>query len=302
MKWSDTLAEELHKPVIHKFKKRKVFARGVDKIWGADLVDIRSFSKFNQGVQYLLMLIDVFSKYGWIQPLNNKTGVEVANALKRVFKDRKPEQLWVDKGTEFYNRHVQSIVTLYSTENEEKSSIVERWNRTIKEKMFKYFSANSTRKYIDVLQNMVKNYNETVHSSIKMTPIEASKKENENRVWINLYGFPKPGQEPKFSVGDKVRITKKKKTFEKGYTPRWTEEVFEITEVQYTNPPTYKLKDWKGEKIIGSFYELELQKTRQDMFRIEKVLRKKGNKMLVKWLGYPDSFNSWIDSKHVIAL
>ena len=237
LKWTDELAEELHKPIIRKFDKRKVFARGVDRIWAADLVDMKSFSKFNQGVKYLLTIIDVFSKFGWIEPLKNKTGAEVARALKRVFTERKPEKLWVDKGKEFYNKDVRSLVTLYSTENEEKSSIVERWNRTMKEKMFKYFSANSTRIYMDVLQKMVNNYNETVHSSTKMTPIEASKKENEDRVWMNIYGFPKPGKTPKFSVGDKVRITKKKKTFEKGYPPRWTEEVFEINEIKYTNPP-----------------------------------------------------------------
>ena len=113
---------------------------------------------------------------------------------------------------------------------------------------------------------------------------------------------PKPGKTPKFSVGEKVRITKKKKTFEKGYTPRWTEEVFEVSEIQYTNPPTYKIKDWNNEKIVGSFYEPEMQKTHQFTFRIEKVLRKRGNKVLVKWLGYPDSFNSWINAKDVIAL
>lgn len=301
-RWTNELAEELHKPVTRKFQKRRVYVGGVDEIWAADLVDMKSFEKFNKGVKYLLTVIDVFSKYGWIVPLKNKSGAEVAKALKRIFKEREPDKLWVDKGKEFYNGDVQSLVELYSTENEEKSSVVERWNRTMKEKMFKYFSANSTRIYIDVLDEMVKNYNETVHSSIKMTPIEASKKENENRTWYNLYSTPIAGQEPKYSVGDKVRITKKKGIFEKGYTPRWTEEIFVIDKIQYTNPPTYKLKDWNDENIRGSFYEPELQKTHQDTFRIEKVLRKQGNKVLVKWLGYPDSFNSWIDSKDVINL
>ena len=302
LRWTDELAEELHKPVNRKYKKRRVYARGVDKIWAADLVDMSAFKKFNKGVKYLLTVIDVFSKYGWIVPLKNKTGWEVAKALKQIFKERKPDKLWVDKGKEFYNRDVQSMIDLYSTENEEKSSVVERWNRTMKEKMFKYFSANSTRKYIDVLDEMVKNYNATIHSSTKMTPIEASKKNKENRVWHNLYSIPVPSQKPKYSVGDRVRIMKKKKTFEKGYTPRWTEEVFEIDEIQYTDPPTYQLKDLNGEKITGSFYEPELQKTRQETFRIEKVLKKRGNKMFVKWLGYQDSFNSWIDSNEVINL
>ena len=301
-RWTDALAEELHKPVTRKFQKRRVIARGVDKIWAADLVDMKAFAKDNEGVKYLLTVLDVFSKYGWILPLKTKTGVEVANALRQIFKERKPEKLWVDKGKEFYNKDVKSLIDIYSTENEEKASVVERWNRTMKEKMFKYFSANNTRKYIDVLDEMVKNYNETVHSSIKMTPIEASKEKNENKTWLNLYSIPKEGKEPKYSVGNKVRITKKKTTFEKGYTPRWTEEVFTIDEVLRTDPPTYKIRDYNDERIQGSFYEPELQKTSQDIYRIEKVIRKQGNKALVKWLGYPDSFNSWIDSKDVINL
>ena len=139
----------------------------------------------------------------------------------------------------------------------------------MKEKMFKYLSANNTRKYIGVLDEMVKNYNETVHSSTKMTPIEASKEKNENKVWLILYSTPKAGREPKFSVGNKVRISKKKTTFEKGYTPRWTEEIFTIDEVLRTDPPTYKLKDYNDERIQGSFYEPELQKAIQDIYRVE---------------------------------
>ena len=302
-RWTDELAAELHKPVTRKFKKRTVYVNEIDRIWAADLVDMTSFRRFNNGVKYLLTVIDVFSKYGWIVPLKTKRGIEVAGALKQIFEERKPEKLWVDKGKEFYNADVKALIDIYSTENEEKSSVVERWNRTMKEKMFKYFSANSTRKYIDVLGDMVKNYNETIHSSTKMTPVEASKKENENQVWLNLYSFPRPpAKKPKFSVGDKVRISKKKTTFEKGYTPRWTEEVFAIDKVQYTDPPTYKLKDLNDEEITGSFYEPELQKTTQYQFRIEKVIRKRGNKYLVKWFGYPDSFNSWVDAKDMAAL
>ena len=176
MKWTDQLAEELHKPVTKKFPRRKVYVSGVDKIWAADLVDVKTFSKFNGGIKYLLAVIDIFSKYGWMVPLKDKTGRSVAAALKRIFKERKPTKMWVDKGKEFYNKDVQALIELYSTENEEKSSVVERWNRTMKEKMWKYFSANSTRKYIDVLDQMVDDYNHSKHSSIKMTPVEASKK------------------------------------------------------------------------------------------------------------------------------
>ena len=172
----------------------------------------------------------------------------------------------------------------------------------MKEKMFKYFSENSTRKYIDILDELVEDYNYTVHSSIKMTPVEASKEENENKVWRNLYNSPER-KTPKFSVGDKVRISKKKGIFEKGYTPKWTEEIFTISKIQYTDPVTYKITaDYNGEEIKGSFYEQELQKTTQETFRIEKIIRKKGNKSLVKWLGYPANFNSWVDNKDDGAL
>ena len=147
----------------------------------------------------------------------------------------------------------------------------------MKDKMFKYFTANSTRKYIDILDEFVNSYNNTNDSSIKMTPIEASKRENVNKVWRNLYGDYSPPEQkaPKFSIDDNVRMTKKKGIFQKGYTPRWTEEVFTVSEVQYRDPITYKLKDFNGEEIKGSFYEQELQKTTQEMFRIEKNYQEK---------------------------
>ena len=150
---------------------------------------------------------------------------------------------------------------------------------------------------------MVNNYNNTYHASIKMTPVEASLKKNETTVWRNLYpDHEQQSNRPIFSVGDRVRITKKKTTFEKGYTPRWTEEVFTISKIQYSDPITYKVKDYNDEEIQGIFYERELQKTNQKVYRIEKIMRKRGNKSLVKWLGYPESFNSWINNKDLIKL
>ena len=299
-----TLAEELQKPIRRKFKKRRVLVNGIDKIWAADLVDMQAFSKFNRGVKYLLAVIDVLSKYGWLIPLKDKTGKSVASALETIFKERKPEKMWVDKGKEFYNKDVKDLIELYSTENEEKSSVVERWIRTMKEKMWKYFTDKNTNIYIDILPDLVKDYNNTRHSSIKMTPVKASKKENELTVWRNLYPehFVIHDINPKFSVGDKVRISKKKKTFEKGYTTRWTEEIFTIVEVKRTRPPTYKIADLNGEEIQGSFYEPELQKTNQEIFRIEKVIKRGKKKSLVKWKGYSDNFNSWVDNKDIVNI
>ena len=141
-------------------------------------------------------------------------------------------------GKEFYNKWVKDLIQIYSTENEEKSSVVERWNRTMKEKMWKYFTANNTQKYLDVLDRMVDNYNRKVHSSTGMSPVDASNPENFDAVRVELYPPQKPPPKPKFEKGDPVRIGKKKKTFEKGYTARWNDEVFRVTAVRYTNPTT----------------------------------------------------------------
>ena len=229
----------------------------IDEIWAADLVDMQQFSRWNKGYKYLFMVIDVFSKYGWIVPLKDKRGETVTDAFKTIFKEgRKPLYLWVDKGKEFYNKHLKDLlekynIQMYSTENEEKSSVVERWNRTIKTKMWKQFTVQGNTMYLDILPKILKQYNNTIHSSIKMTPVEASKKKNEGVVYFNLYGeIEQVSLKLKFKVGDKVRISKyKRNVFDKGYTPNWTEELFTIDKIQYTNPITYKIKDLNDEEV-----------------------------------------------------
>ena len=211
----------MHKPVRRKFERRRVLVSGIDKIWAADLADMKAFTKSNHGIKYLLAVIDVFSKYGYLVPLKDKTGKSVASALKSLFEERKPEKMWVDKGKEFYNKDVKELIELYSTENEEKSSVAERWIRTMKEKMWKYFTDNNTNHYVDILPDLFEDYNNTKHSSIKMTPVEASKKKNELTVWRNLYPdrLKKIDINPKFSIGDKVRISKKKRLLRKVIPP-----------------------------------------------------------------------------------
>ena len=263
------------------------------------------------------MVLDVFSKYGWIVPLKDKKGESVAAAFKKIFSEgRKPKRLWVDKGKEYYNKSVKELlmskgIEMYSTENEEKSMICERWNRTIKTKMWKRFTAQNTTEYLDMLNPLVDEYNNTKHRSIGMTPVEASKKKNESSVFLKLYGELGAKADrltPKFKVGDLVRISKyKRKVFDKGYTPNWTEEIFTIDTVVYTNPITYKLKDLSGEEIQGSFYEQELLKTELSIegpFRIEKVIRMNNatRKALVKWSDFPEKFNSWVDAKDLEEL
>ena len=286
--WSQQRAEELHKPITRNFRKRRVISYGVDKIWAADLVEMQKYGKWNKGIKYLLMVIDVFSKYGWIVPLKDKKTESVSLAFDTIFKKskRKPEKLWTDKGTEFISKHFKDFlkknkIKLYHTHNEEKSSVVERWNRTMKNKMWKMFSANNNTIYWDKLDKLVNDYNNRKHSSIKMSPTEASKKVNEKQVFANLYEdeiFLKPGK-PKFSIGDKVGISKyKRRVFDKGYTPNWTEEVFVIDKVNLTKPVTYNVVDLLGEKVEGSFYEKELQLAKQQTFRIEKVIKRDNKK------------------------
>ncbi|KAL9963810.1 hypothetical protein ACROYT_G027355 [Oculina patagonica] len=182
-----------------------------------------------------------------------------------------------------------------------KAVVIERFNRTLKNKMYKQFTIQGNTQYLKILPKIVKEYNNTKHSSIKMTPTEASKKKNEGTVYFNLYGDMEPlSAKPKFKVGDKVRISKYKRiVFDKGYTPNWSEEMFVITKIQHTNPITYKIKDLNDEEIKGSFYEPELLKAKQDVFRIDKVIRRdyKKKQALVKWKGYNDDFNSWIPMK-----
>ena len=295
------LANELHKPIIKTFNKRKVYSSFKDNIWGVDLADMQLLSNFNKGFRFLLCAIDVFSKYAWVIPLKDKEGICIVNAFQIKLKasNRRPNKIWVDKGSEFYNSSFKkwlkdNDIVMYSTNNEGKSVIAERFIRTLKNKIYKYMTSISKNVYIDKLDDVVKKYNNTYHTSIKMKPVD---------VKHNTYiGFKKEVHDKnlKFKVGDHVRISKNKNIFTKGYMPNWSEEIFIIKKVKNTVPWTYVLNDLNGEEIIGTFYENELQKTNQKEFRIEKVLNKKGDKLYVKRRGYNNSFNSWIDKKDIV--
>jgi hypothetical protein len=212
-----------------------VLVQGIDKVWAVDLIDMQHYAEDNGNFKYILAVIDVFSKFGCMSVLKQKTGTEDASAINDIITSsgRKPKQVCCDKGTEFYNRHVNKLVGLYSTENEDKSCVVERLNRTMKDRMFKYFTANNTRRYFDVLNDMVSQYNNTKPSAIKMAPVNASNPENLYQSYLNLYGDIvrdiSPELKPKFKVADKIRITVKKDVFRKGYLLRWTEDLFIVS-------------------------------------------------------------------------
>ena len=183
---------------------------------------------------------------------------------------------------------------MYSTNNKRKSVVGERFIRMLKSKIYKNMTSVSKNVYIDKLDDIVDEYNSTYHTTIKMKPIDVK-----DNTYINT-DKETNDKDPKFKVGDRVRISKYKNIFAKGYSPSWSEEVFVIKKVKNTVPWTYVINDLNGEEIKGTFYEKELQKTNQEEFRIEKVIKRKVDKMYVKWKGYDNSFNSWIDKKDLI--
>lgn len=307
----------LHKPVRHRFPRRRIVVGGIDHQWQADLVDLAGLSKQNDGFKYLLTCIDVFSKYAWVVPLRDKTGKSLVLAFENIFQQgRKPRALQTDKGGEFTNRPFQTFlkeneVSFFTTQNEDiKASIVERFNRTLKTRMWRYFTRNNTSRYLDVLKDLVHAYNKSFHRSIKMTPLQVNN-DNSEQVWQNLYGVSNetlPKRKLKFQPGDRVRISKVRRTFKKGYLPNWSEELFTVVRhLPHSIPPVYILMDDQGDVLEGTFYAEELQKVAsKEVYLIERVLQKKRQpngqvKVLVRWLGYPASFDSWIDEKDLLV-
>ena len=258
---NEQLAEELHKPIIRKFEKRKVYSTFKENIWGVDLADMQLLSKYNKGIRFLLCVIDIFSKYAWVAPLKDKKGISIVKAFQSILKqsNRKPNKIWIDKGSGFCNAYFKewlrdNNIVMYSTHNEGKSVVAERFIRTLKSKIYKYITSISKNVYIDKLDDIVDEYNNTYHTTIKMKPIDVK-----DNTYINT-SKEINNKDPKFKVGDHVRISKYKNIFAKGYMPNWSEEVFVIKKVKKTVPWNYVINDLNGEEIIGTSYEKELQK------------------------------------------
>ena len=210
----------------------------------------------------------------------DKKGINIINAFQSISKkpNIKPDKIWVDKGSEFYNSSFKkwlkdNDITIYSTHNEEKSVVAERFTRTLKKKIYKNMTLISKNVYINKLDDIVNEYNKTYHRTIKMKSIDVK-----DNTYINI-NKEVNDKDPKFKVGDHVRISKYKNIFAKGYTPNWSEEIFVIKEIKNTVPWTTVINDLNGKEIIETFSEKELQKTNQEEFRIEKIIKKKGNKL-----------------------
>lgn len=298
----EQVVKELHAPARSKFKRRRFIQYGLDDTFASDLAQLDQYARENKGYKYILVVIDSFSKFLWTRPLKTKTAQEVAKAMENIFRQSKriPKKLVTDNGKEYYNASFQNLMKThkihhYSTFSILKASIAERVIRTIKEKLFRLFTLNGNHRWIDLLEEVVNTYNNTKHRTIGMKPKDVDKS-NANKLLKSAYTHLKVVGKQKFKSGDIVRISKSKHVFEKGYVPNWTTELFKISKVNITNPTTYILEDMQGQPISGGFYEAELQKTKQpDVFLIERIIRKKGKKMYVKWLGLNNSNNSWVD-------
>lgn len=309
--WSTPFSRELHKPIRKRFSRRRVVSLSVDSIWGADLIDVQKYSRMNKGIKYILVVIDIFSKYAWAYPLRDKTGRTVASAFESLFQQHHPHKLWVDRGSEFYNPPMTRIlkeygVHRYSTFGKDKSCVAERFIRTLMEVLMLFFDTHRHTEFLDVLQPAIDRYNSTPHRSIGCTPAEARLPAFYQTVFDSLY-FPstrkgkKARQLPRFTVGDRVRIPVTKSLFSKGYQRNWSLDVYTIRTVKRTVPPTYTLQEDDGSPVRGTWYGNQLQKTSQEVYRIEKVLRRRagGRESYVQWEGYDKKYNSWIPTSDI---
>ena len=230
------LGNELHRQIIKKFKRMKVYSSFRDNIHGVDLSDMQWLSKYKKGIKYLLCAIDLFLKYARVVPLKDKRETNIVNAFQKLIsKGRKPNKIWVDQGGEFYNELFKRFlkvnnIKMYSTDNERKSVVAERFIRTLKNKIFKHMTAVSENAYFDVLDAIFDKYNGTIRRSIKIKPMDvtfdsyAEDNEDSNE------------KDPKFKAGDHVRISKYTNAFAKVYIQNFSKEVLIIRKIKNTVP------------------------------------------------------------------
>lgn len=309
----------LHRQARKTYPSRKYYVNNIDEQWQMHLADMIQLQRQNKNHRYILTCIDILSRYGWTRPLKTKQGSEVALAIEDIFKTSKriPQRIQSVQGKEFYNRPVQLLlakhsIELFSVKSPKKCAIVERWNRTLKTKLWKYFTSRNSYKWLDVLPEIVHAYNHSKHRTINMKPANVNR-ENATLVWERLYGDDERNKKTmkNIKMGDSVRISKAKGQFEKGYLPNWSREEFFVDKVNSKFLPSMvTLKDHKGERIEGNFYNEEIQKIARDrdddVYEVEKVIRQKRKDgeiwYLVKWLGYDNDFNSWVRKRDVTAV
>ena len=303
----EDLSNELNKPVINKFERKKVIINYINEIHSCDLVNMTKYSRMNKGYKYIFTNIDIFSKYAWSFPIKSKKIVDIKPCFQKIFKERKPEFIWSDQESSFFSKETLKFfednnVKIYYTYSNLKAVFIERFNRSLRERMMKEFVKNNNTIWYNILPNLIKTYNNRYHHTIKMKPIDVNKS-NEKHIKSTIYSYNITSKIPKFKINDIVRISlKRRELFDKpSGNIKWSEELFKIHSINKSNVMSSKIKDLNDEIIKGIFYEKELQKTRNtsDEYIIEKILKTNKNKIYVKWRGYSNNFNSWIDKNSV---
>ena len=317
-------AYSLHRSAKKRFKRNKVITSGLLSQLDADLCDVSNISKFNSNTKFILVVIDCFSRYAWLEPIRDKTSSSVVNAFRLIFKKmcKRPFVVRTDKGFEFTNCQLQRLLSkmnikhFVSQNDDIKANFAERFIQTFKKMMYRYFTRNNTLKYLDVMEDLLDNYNKRPHRSLNgLAPADIDES-NEAELWLDLYrtenidNIEKPY---KFKINDLVRISLSKRTFQKNYEQKWSEEVFKIFKRNRKFEfPTYKLRDRLDEEIVGSFYSSELQRVEKDkdsLWSIDKILKTKYIKdknagkvkhYFVSWRGFPKKFNSWVSEFDMI--
>ena len=299
----EDLSEELNKPVINKFERKKIIVNHIDEIHSCDLVDMVKYSRMNKGYKYIFTNIDIFSKYAWSFPIKSKKIQDIKPCFQKIFKERKPKYIWSDQESSFFSKEMLKFfednnVKIYHTYSNLKAVIIERFNRSLRELMMKEFVKNNNTVYYNILPELIKKYNNRYHHTIKMRPIDVNKS-NEKHIKDSIYKYNITNKKPKFKINDIVRISlKRRELFDKPTgNIKWSEELFKIYKINKSNVISYQIKDMNDEIIKGIFYEKELQLTKNitGEYIIEKILKTKENQMYVKWRNYDSSFNSWVN-------
>ena len=314
LSYQDTVS--VHTPSRLNFPREKIIVSALDQAWDMDLADLGNLKKYNDNITFILVVIDLLSRYCWLRPLKTKKAEEVQQAIKDIFNQdgRKPLRLRSDSGREFNNKILKDYlqtkdVHYFTTFSEKKANYAERLIRTIKGKLFKFMYDRQTFRYVDVLQDIAISYNNTIHSSIKMAPANVTKN-NDLELYMQIYmpyvnKIARKAIKFSFNVGDWVRVSHSKHPFSKSYDEQFSEEIFTIRDRISSFPPRYLLEDSLGENIEGSFYEQELVFVPRDddrEYKIEKIIkyRKLNTKeALVKWYGYSAKFNTWVPVNQV---
>ena len=299
----EDLSQELNKPVINKFERKKIVINHIDEIHSCDLVDMVKYSKMNKEYKYIFTSIDIFSKYAWSFPIKSKKIQDIKPCFQKIFKERKPKYIWSDQESAFFSKEMLNFfkdnnVKIYHTYSNLKAVVIERFNRSLRELMMKEFVKNNNTVWYNILSELIKKYNNRYHHTIKMKPIDVNKS-NEKHIKNTAYNYDVTNKKPKFKINDLVRISlKRRELFDKPTgNIKWSEELFKIYKINKSNVITYQLKDMNDEIIKGIFYEKELQLTKNNSneYIIEKILKTKGNQIYVKWRGYSNNFNSWVN-------